>query len=141
MVFWRAGITDQMPYGHTWIFLDDKFKYVSCGDYGCWAIRSNNFIAFRTGVTFHKPQGTGWIDVDGSFVQLEAGYKGRVYAVTADNRLYYRVGICTLYPTGNAWQLVEDLQVKHVAVDKSVFVIATNGTIYTSTITSTSAVF
>ena len=50
------------------------FKYVSCGDYGYWAIRTNtDSIAFLTGVTFNNPQGTGWLDVDGSFVQLKKG--------------------------------------------------------------------
>ncbi len=128
------GIRDQLPYGNDWKHLPGKFSYVSCGDYGCWAIRPDSSIAFRTGVTFNYPQGTSWLDVDGSFVQLEAGSEGRVYAVTANNELYYRVGICVLYPTGKRWKHVKDPRVKHVAVgDKSLFVIATNGTVFTST--------
>ena len=84
-------------------------------------------------MTFDYPQGTSWIDVDGSFVQLETGYQGRVYAVTSDNHLYYRNGICALNPTGHKWIKVDGLQVKHVTVGKSsMFVITTNGTIFTS---------
>ena len=128
--FCRTGITDQSPYfDGNWLQIPGTFKYVSCGDYGCWAIRPNNSIAFRTGVTFDYPQGTGWLDVDGSFVQLEDGYQGRVYAVSPDNVLNYRSGICATHPTGSAWK-----QVDHVAVgDNTLFVIATNGTVFMST--------
>ena len=85
-------------------------------------------------MTFDYPQGTGWLDVDGSFVQLEAGYQGRVYAVSPDNALYYRSGICATHPTGSAWKQVEGPLVNHVAVgDNTLFVIATNGTVFMST--------
>ena len=134
VIFCRTGITDHLPYGNHWHRLPGTFTYVSCGDYGCWAIKPDNSIAFRTGVTFSYPQGTRLLDVDGSFVQLEAGYQCRVYAVTSGNVLYYRFGICALHPTGSTWKQVEGLQVKHVTVgDNSLFVIATNGTIFTST--------
>ena len=67
-------------------------------------------------------------------MQLEAGYQGRVYAVSPDNGLYYRSGICATHPTGSAWKQVEGLMVNHVAVgDKTLFVIATNGTVFMST--------
>ena len=98
------------------------------------AIRPSNSIAFRTGVTFNNPQGNGWIDVDGSFVQLEAGHQGRVYAVDPDNVLYYRSGICVNHPTGSSWKQVKSLLVDRVAVgDNSLFVIAKNGSVFTST--------
>ena len=85
-------------------------------------------------MTFDYPQGTGWINVDGSFVQLEAGYQGRVYAVSPDNALYHRIGICAIYPTGSTWRKVKGLEVKHVTVgDSSLFVIATNGSVFMST--------
>ena len=85
-------------------------------------------------MTFDYPQGTGWIDVDGSFVQLEAGSQGRVYAVSADNGLYHRSGICAIHPTGSAWKKAKGLEVKHVTVgDSSLFVIATNGSVFMST--------
>ena len=134
-IFCRTGISPILPYGNNdWLFLPGTFKYVSCGDYGCWAIKPDNSIAFRTGVTFDYPQGTRWIDVDGSFVQLEAGYQGRVYAVTSDNHLYYRSGICAFHPTGNRWREAKGVQgCLHVTVGKSsMFVITTNGTIFTS---------
>jgi hypothetical protein len=134
-MFCRTGITDQLPYGDDWYHLPGNFTFVSCGDYGCWAIKPDNSIAFRTGVTITYPQGTNWLDVDGKhFVQLEAGYQGMVYAVTSDNALYYRSRVCALNPTGSQWKQVKNLQVKHVTVgDNSLFVIATNGTIFTST--------
>lgn len=85
-------------------------------------------------MTFDFPQGTDWLDVDGSFVQLEAGHKSIVYAVTSDKVLFYRVGICFLQPTGFLWMPVKELSVTHVAVGhNTLFVIATNGTIFTST--------
>ncbi|CAB4039147.1 Hypothetical predicted protein [Paramuricea clavata] len=75
-IFCRTGITDQLPYGDDWYHLPGNFTFVSCGDYGCWAIKPDNSIAFRTGVTITYPQGTNWLDVDGKhFVQLEAGYQ------------------------------------------------------------------
>ena len=85
-------------------------------------------------MTFNNPQGTGWLDVDGSFVQLEAGHQGRVYAVSPDNVLNYRMGISTFHPTGSAWKQVEGLLVNRVAVgDNSLFVIAKNGSVFMST--------
>ena len=84
-------------------------------------------------MTFNNPQGTEWLDVDGSFVQPEAGHQGRVYAVSTDNFLYYRIGICAFHPTGSAWIQVNGLEVNHVAVgDNILFVIATDGSILTS---------
>ena len=84
-------------------------------------------------MTFNNPQGTEWLDVDGSFVQLEAGHQGRVYAVSTDNFLYYRIGICAFHPTGSAWIQVNGLEVNHVAVgDNILFVIATDGSILMS---------
>ena len=133
-IFCRTGITNQLPHGENWHPISGTFKYVSCGDYGCWAIRPNNSIVFRTGVTFNNPQGTGWLDVSGSFAQLEAGHQGRVYAVGPDNVLNYRIGICVFRPTGSAWIQVKGLEVNHVTVgDNSLFVIAKNGTILMST--------
>ena len=120
-----------MPYGENWHRISGTFKYVSCGDYGCWAIRPDNSIAFRTGVTFNNPQGTGWLNVSGRFVQLEAGYHGRVYAVSPDNVLNYRIGICVFHPTGSTWKKVKSLMFNRVAVgDNSLFVITKNASVF-----------
>ena len=85
-------------------------------------------------MTFNNPQGTGWLDVSGRFVQLEAGYHGRVYAVSPDNVLNYRIGICAFHPAGSSWKKVKSLMFNRVAVgDNSLFVITKNGPVFMST--------
>ncbi|CAB4044556.1 Hypothetical predicted protein, partial [Paramuricea clavata] len=79
---------------------------------GLWLLgdKTGQFDRFSHWSDIQLPQGTSWLDVDGNFVQLEAGYQGRVYAVTSENMLYYRFGICALHPTGSTWKQVEGLQ-------------------------------
>lgn len=132
-IFCRSGISESLLYGNHWTLLPGHFKYVSCGDYGCWAIKSDNSISFRTGVTSDSCVGSGWIDVDGSLVQLEAGVAGVVYGITSDGNLYTREGVCEGNPTGFKWKHIKGTSFAHITVGMStMYGIAKNGSILAS---------
>ena len=106
-IFCVRGITKANPMGMGLTLIGGyKFKYVSCGQYGCWAINLDNSLSFRTGVTATNCVGTAWLDVDGYFIQLDSGLTGSVYAISLELELYTRLGICAAKPTGEQWEKV-----------------------------------
>ena len=59
-VFCRTGITWGNPKGSGWRSVVGKLKYTSCGEFGCWGIRTiagEIHIMFRYGVSRAKPEG------------------------------------------------------------------------------------
>ena len=95
---------------------------------------TGQFYRFSHRSDLIPPQGGSRLDVDGSFVQIEAGYQGGVYAVSSENVLNYRIGICAIHPTGSASKQVEGLLVQHVTVgDGSLSIIAISTTVFRST--------
>ena len=104
-VLWGINRASKLFYrrGDIWGDFDAGYKWVSCGKFGCWVIRSNGTTIFRTGVTTANPGGVTWIETGGSFKQLDAGVRGEVYAVDDGGRVYTREGISENRPQGTKW--------------------------------------
>ena len=131
-VFCMAGITEAKPSGMEFQYVEigHKFKYVSCGGFGCWAIKPDNSTSFRTAVTAENCMGNSWLNVDGNFIQLDSGLTGSVYAISHEHELYTRLGICAANPTGEKWAKMQEGKFKHVTVGyANLIALAENGTI------------
>ena len=57
-VWCRKGITWKRPAGNRWKRVGGRFKHVSVGQYGVWAITPRNYIRYRIGIRRGVPQGT-----------------------------------------------------------------------------------
>lgn len=131
-IFCVNGITKISPRGKGLSHVGGyKFKHVSCGLYGCWAIKLDNSLSFRTGVTAINCVGRSWLHVHGYFLQLDSGSTGSVYAISTELELYTRLGICAAKPTGEKWMKVTEGRFTHVSVgDVKLMALAENGTTY-----------
>ncbi|XP_028398920.1 uncharacterized protein LOC114522442 [Dendronephthya gigantea] len=131
-IYCRANITTQSPFGSSWIKVPGAAKHVSCGDYGCFAVRSDGTVAFRKGVSVENCKGTNWTDIPGDFIQLDAGKTGSIYGIGRNQNLYRIAAICEKMPLGHKrWIKVLNERFTHVAVgDQNMFAVAENGTVF-----------
>lgn len=104
-------------YNGMWKRFSGKFKWVSCGKFGCWVIRSYGSTSFRTGVTSNNPGGLSWVDTGGSLKQLDCSlHTGEVYAVDDAGQVYTREGITEKLPEGTKWSQFGNMLLAHVSV-------------------------
>ena len=116
-IFCAKGITKISPRGKGLSHVGGyKSKHVSCGLYGCWAIKLDNSLAFRTGVTAKNCVGRSWLHVHGYFLQLDSGLTGSVYTISPSSSCI------------QGWEFGEG-RFKHVSVgDVKLMALAENGT-------------
>jgi len=91
-------------------------KYVSCGEYGCWAIRKDDdSVCFRKGITEAAPQGQQWAPIPGRLRMLESGPSGVTVGINDDNDVFVRKGVVRDNPQGNEWVRLS-IKLDHVTV-------------------------
>lgn len=56
-IYFRKGVTWKKPEGSKWIRVKGRFKHVSVGQLGPWAVSPKNYVFFRLGVTRRRPEG------------------------------------------------------------------------------------
>lgn len=88
----RIGINRLRPYGRAWTRVAGKFTYISCGDFGHWAVNKANQVYFREGVTRFRPAGVRWKLIPGALSQVETGQYGQVVGVSKQGQMFVRLG-------------------------------------------------
>ena len=133
-IYCRTGYTNWSPFGSSWAVVPGKAKHVSCGDYGCWAVRPDNTVGFREGVTMNNCPGTGWVNITHTdIVQLDSGATGSTYGISTNYTLYRISGICSKLPWGQKrWRDLIDFpdKFKHVTIGNTyMYAVRDNGTV------------
>lgn len=100
----RSGITEVTPTGTKWQRISGSLTYISCGTYGCWGVNKYNKVYFASEM---KGWSTKWMKIGcDRMVQIEAGAKGRVWALNADSELYTRLGVNKTFSSGFSWKKI-----------------------------------
>ena len=97
--------------------IEGSMKYISCGEYGCWAVNRRDTVHFRIGVTSDDPQGKQWVIVPGKLRMVESGPAGIVVGLSDTDDLFVRQGVTRDKPTGIRWNKM-DMKLAHVTVGK-----------------------
>lgn len=115
-IFCREEITDANPIGTKWQRIPGRMKYISCGEYGCWAVNKYNSVFFTSQV---KGWSTKWIQI-GCYhmVQIETGPNGQVWGLNAKNELFARIGVDQRFPSGFLWKKIEAKNLVSVTIGK-----------------------
>ena len=103
-IYCRRGVSPSVPYGKSWIKVQGRLKYISCGAFGHWGVNKNNDIFFRYGVNAGRVAGTRWKHVPGKLHQVESGPGGAVWGVNLLTGVYTRLGISRANPVGSKWK-------------------------------------
>ena len=105
-------------------------KYVSCGEYGCWGIRTDDdSVCFRKGISEAVPQGQQWVPVPGRLRMIESGPAGVTVGLNNDNSVFVRKGITPDNPQGTEWVRVS-IKLQHVTVgDRGIIGIMQDGSV------------
>ncbi|XP_015261502.1 PREDICTED: fish-egg lectin-like [Gekko japonicus] len=117
----------------SWIHIEGKFKYYSCGPLGCWGVNSADTIYYRHGVTPDSCTDSRWQNVPGALSMIEVGTEGDVYGVNSAGDIYRREGITKENPIGTTWEQVDKKigKAKHVSYDLDrLWVVTTEGNIF-----------
>ena len=108
--------------------IEGNMKYVSCGEYGCWAVNKRDNVYFRVGITEVLPQGIQWTVVPGKLRMVESGPAGLTVGLSDTNDVFLRQGVTTIKPEGVKWVKL-DLRLAHVTVgNKGIIGILPDGT-------------
>ena len=78
------------PGGTGWMRIEGNMKYVSCGEFGCWAVDNRGDIYFRTGIAESKPEGAAWKLVPGRLRMIESGPLGLTVGLDLNSNLMIR---------------------------------------------------
>ncbi|XP_073842358.1 tectonin beta-propeller repeat-containing peroxin 23 [Musca autumnalis] len=129
-IFYRYGITQLNPLGDAWQTIDapsgTKFKAISVGQAGVWALDSTNRLAVRKEITKTFPEGSHWqflpnvanipphTDTHIGFKAISVG--AEVWAVAMNGVLCRRCGITKDNPAGAGWTMGIPGQWQHLSV-------------------------
>ena len=132
-VYCRTGITNASPTGTNWQRIPGRMKYISCCNYGCWAINKYNNVYFTSQIN-------GWskwtkIGCD-LMVKIEAGLNGQVWGLNPNNELFVRIGVDVQnFPSGLAWRKIESKKFVSVSIGvEKIFAVDTGNAVYVGSI-------
>ncbi|XP_071804639.1 perivitellin-2 31 kDa subunit-like [Asterias amurensis] len=110
----EGGLTPGMSFSE----LEGRFKLVSVGRAGVWAINANNQVYYRENTYGNENDaGDSWMLVDGQgLIQVDVG-KNIVWGVSSTRDVFYRRGIGRSHPMGAMWVKVAG-SLKHVTVSQ-----------------------
>lgn len=107
------------PGGTGWMRIEGNMKYVSCGEFGCWAVDNRGDIYFRSGITEQKPEGVQWKSIPGRLRMIESGPLGLTVGLElVTSYLVIRDGVSQDKPEGTSWVKTE-LRLAHVTIGES----------------------
>ncbi|KAM7358465.1 tectonin beta-propeller repeat-containing peroxin 23 [Cochliomyia hominivorax] len=129
-IFYRYGITRQNPLGDAWQTVEAppgvKFKAISVGQAGIWALDYSNRLAVRKEITKTFPEGSHWqfltnmpniaphTDTHIGFKSVSVG--SEVWAVAMNGVICKRCGISKDNPAGSGWNMGIPGQWQHLSV-------------------------
>ena len=97
--------------------LSNGFKSVSVGFYGYWLVNNRNIVYFATYVPSQNVLSRlNIIPIRGQFKKVVAGFGGDVWALDLNNRVYRRLKVNTLNPSGTKWEKIEGLRLRDITV-------------------------
>uniref|UniRef100_A0A8C8C3E7 Tectonin beta-propeller repeat-containing protein 1 n=1 Tax=Oncorhynchus tshawytscha TaxID=74940 RepID=A0A8C8C3E7_ONCTS len=109
-VWFREGIHHHSPEGEGWeeVSLPGEVVQISCGPGDLvWAVLWEGQLIVREGITRDCPQGLCWVVVDSPNPEAGAIHvavgDNVVWAVTKDNKVWFRRGINSHNPCGSGW--------------------------------------
>ncbi|XP_065052551.1 uncharacterized protein LOC135681853 isoform X4 [Rhopilema esculentum] len=113
---YRDGVSKQLPFGTRWVNIGGKFKSISVGTYGLWAIDEYGNVMYA-----QRPSKLGrfpisWITLPGLLLtEIDAGYGNSVWGLAKSGSVYKRAGVAQNTPYGRFWQL-ENLRLNDVTI-------------------------
>jgi len=100
-LYWRMGVTDQIPIGEKWVLVDTNVQWVAANDNGeIWAIKNDNELFVRTGVTPSQPLGHSWKYVFSYISKVSSTNGYGLWAIDSRDMSAYHRGVEALEWTG-----------------------------------------
>lgn len=119
-LYYRSGINELNKRGVSWKPIWGKYRFLSAGSYGLWAIDFYNIIYFGRGSSAHLSLFKYWKQVDRPLSRtihsVVAGFGGSVWCLTDDGSVFRRTSVNVLNPTGteNGWKQVAGLRLSKI---------------------------
>ncbi|KAE8284422.1 Tectonin beta-propeller repeat-containing protein 1 [Larimichthys crocea] len=131
-VWFREGIYHHNPEGCLWeeVPLPGEVVQISCGPEDLvWAVLWEGQLIVREGVGRDCPKGTSWTVVDSpspgvGAIHVAVG-NNVVWALTKDNKVWFRRGVNSHNPCGSGWlNMVGEMIMVNVGLNDQVFAIS-----------------
>ncbi|XP_054454751.1 tectonin beta-propeller repeat-containing protein 1 [Anoplopoma fimbria] len=131
-VWFREGIYHQNPEGSLWeeVPLPGEVVQISCGPGDLiWAVLWEGQFIVREGISRDCPKGTSWVVVDSPSPDVGATHVAVginvVWALTKDNKVWFRRGVNSHNPCGSGWiNMVGEMIMINVGLNDQVFAIS-----------------
>ncbi|GLD62727.1 tectonin beta-propeller repeat-containing protein 1, partial [Lates japonicus] len=128
-VWFREGIYHQNPEGSLWeeVSLPGEVVQISCGPGDLvWAALWEGQLIVREGIGRDCPKGTSWAVVDSPSPDVGAIHVAVgvnvVWAVTKDNKVWFRRGVNSHNPSGSGWiSMVGEMIMVNVGLNDQVW--------------------
>ena len=112
----RQGISSSSPTGIKWKVLGKGYKSVSVSFYGYWLIDRNNQVRFSSYTPSSNIVGElKTVLIPEVFKKVSAGFGSNVWALDFNGRVWQRMEINTLNPSGSRWQILNELKLKDIS--------------------------
>ncbi|XP_077958697.1 tectonin beta-propeller repeat-containing protein 1 isoform X2 [Gasterosteus aculeatus] len=130
-VWFREGIDHHNPEGSSWeeMTLPGEVVQISCGPGDLvWAVLWEGQLIVREGVSRDCPKGTSWAVVDSPSPEVGATHVAVginvVWALTKDNKVWFRRGVNSHNPCGSGWiGMVGEMLMINVGLNDQVFAV------------------
>ncbi|XP_044034738.1 tectonin beta-propeller repeat-containing protein 1 isoform X2 [Siniperca chuatsi] len=131
-VWFREGIYHHNPEGSLWeeVPLPGEVVQISCGPRDLvWAVLWEGQLIVREGIGRDCPKGTSWAVVDSPSPDVGATHVAVglnvVWALTKDNKVWFRRGVNSHNPCGSGWiNMVGEMIMINVGLNDQVFAIS-----------------
>ncbi|KAI3365576.1 hypothetical protein L3Q82_010660, partial [Scortum barcoo] len=131
-VWFRDGIYHHNPEGSLWeeVSLPGEVVQISCGPGDLvWAVLWEGQLIVREGIGRDCPKGTSWAVVDSPSPDVGATHVAVgvnvVWALTKDNKVWFRRGVNSHNPCGSGWiSMVGEMVMINVGLNDQVFAIS-----------------
>uniref|UniRef100_A0AAQ4R217 Peroxin/Ferlin domain-containing protein n=1 Tax=Gasterosteus aculeatus aculeatus TaxID=481459 RepID=A0AAQ4R217_GASAC len=130
-VWFREGIDHHNPEGSSWeeMTLPGEVVQISCGPGDLvWAVLWEGQLIVREGVSRDCPKGTSWAVVDSPSPEVGATHVAVginvVWALTKDNKVWFRRGVNSHNPCGSGWiGMVGEMLMINIGLNDQVFAV------------------
>ncbi|KAM3826503.1 tectonin beta-propeller repeat-containing protein 1 isoform 2-T3 [Vipera latastei] len=128
-IWYRNGVTHRNPEGSSWTLIPAPGEaiQISCGPCDLlWATCWEGQAIVREGIDRNNLQGTSWTLVDppvadNGILHVSVGVNV-VWAVTKDNKVWFRRGVNSYNPCGTSWiEMIAEMQMVDVGLNDQVW--------------------